>query len=80
MYVSGFDTSPFGVEWMRFEADCPLPKIIRTVPHIAFAVDDLDQALTHQGILLPACAPSQGVRSAMTLHNGGPVELLEFKG
>jgi hypothetical protein len=79
MYVSGFDASPYGVEWMRFEAGSPLPKIIRTVPHIAFEVDDLDRALEHQDILFPACAPSDGVRSAMILHNGGPVELLEFK-
>jgi len=24
MYVSGFETSPYGVEWMRFEPDCPV--------------------------------------------------------
>lgn len=23
-YVSGFPTSPFGIEWMRFEEDCPI--------------------------------------------------------
>jgi hypothetical protein len=79
MYVSGFDTSPFGVEYMRFEADCPLPVIIRSVPHVAFEVDDLDQALGGHEILFPACAPSNGVRSAMILHNGGPVELIEFR-
>jgi hypothetical protein len=27
-YVSGFSTSPFGIEWMRFEADCPIADII----------------------------------------------------
>ncbi|MBN2002839.1 MAG: hypothetical protein JXA21_05740 [Anaerolineae bacterium] len=45
MYVSGFSSSPYGVEWMRFELWSPLPEIIRTVAHVAFEVDDLDAAL-----------------------------------
>jgi hypothetical protein len=27
-YVSGFNTSPFGIEWMRFDKDCPISDII----------------------------------------------------
>ena len=34
LYVSGFGESPFGIEWMRFEKDSPLNKLIQTVPHI----------------------------------------------
>ena len=41
-YVSGFPTSPFGVEWMRFESDSSIPEIIQKIPHLAFEVDDLD--------------------------------------
>jgi len=44
-YVSGFDTSEFGIEWMRFEKDSPVDEIIQKVPHIAFEVDDLDNAI-----------------------------------
>ncbi|HUU05093.1 MAG TPA: hypothetical protein VMZ49_04340 [Patescibacteria group bacterium] len=82
IYVSGFRTSPFGIEWMRFEDDCPIAELIRTVPHIAFEVDDLDRELKECGceILSPPGAPSQGVRAAMIRHNGAPVELIEFSG
>jgi hypothetical protein len=45
LHVSGFSTSFYGVEWMRFDKDCHLPKIIRTVPHVAFEVDDIDEAI-----------------------------------
>ena len=45
MHVSGFETSPFGVEWMRFEPGSPVSELIRTVPHIAFEVDNLEAAL-----------------------------------
>ena len=44
-YVSGFDTSDFGIEWMRFEKDSPISEIIQKVPHIAFEVDNLDTAI-----------------------------------
>ena len=80
MYVSGFATSPYGVEWMRFEPGSPISELIRTVPHIAFEVDDLDQALVGKTLLGEPSSPSEGVRVAMILHNGMPVELLEFIG
>jgi hypothetical protein len=78
MYVSGFSSSPYGIEWMRFESDSPLPEIIRTVPHIAFEVDDLEAALQNQEVIFPPGSPSQGVRAAMIIHNGAPVELSTF--
>jgi hypothetical protein len=78
MYVSGFSSSPYGIEWMRFESWSPLPEIIRTVAHVAFEVDDLDAALQGQEIIFPPGSPSEGVRAAMILHNGAPVELITF--
>jgi hypothetical protein len=78
MYVSGFSSSPYGIEWMRFEPDSPLPEIIRTVPHIAFEVDDLEAALQNQEVIFPPGSPSDGVRAAMIIHNGAPVELITF--
>jgi hypothetical protein len=80
MYVSGFETSPFGVEWMRFTEDSPLPEIIRTVPHLAFVVEDLEDALEGREILFDISKPSDGVRTAMILADGAPIELMEFGG
>lgn len=79
MYVSGFETSPYGIEWMRFEPDSPIGPLIRTVPHIAFEVDDLDSALEGLEVISPPGSPSEGVRAAMILDNGAPVELIEFR-
>jgi hypothetical protein len=79
MYVSGFDSSPYGVEWMRFEPDSPIHELIRTVPHIAFEVDDLEAALEGKELIGEPTSPSEGVRVAMILHNGMPVELIEFE-
>lgn len=76
--VAGFETSPYGIEWIRFEPHCRVPEIVRIVPHIAFAVDDLNEALKGREILIAPTQPSVGVRVAFILDDGAPVELLQF--
>lgn len=80
MYVSGFETSPYGVEWMRFGENCKLPEIVKKVPHPAFEVKNLNQVLEEYDfeIITPPNSPSDEVRVAMILHNNAPVELIEF--
>lgn len=78
MYVTGFDTSPYGIEWMRFEEGSPVSKLIRTVPHLAFEVDDLEAALDGKEVLSGPSSPSDGVFVAMIIHDGAPIELLQF--
>jgi hypothetical protein len=79
-YVSGFPTSPFGVEWMRFEADSPFDELIKTVPHLAFVVDNLEfEIFTRKlNVITKSNYPSEGIKVAMIEHNGAPVELMEF--
>jgi hypothetical protein len=79
MYVSGFQTSPYGIEWMRFEADSPISELVRTIPHVAFEVDNLDDEIKDKELLGGVSEPSEGVRVAMIIDNGAPVELLEFR-
>jgi hypothetical protein len=80
IHVQGFKTSPFGIEWIRFDDDCPLHQLIKSIPHLCFEVDDLDKALQDNDfeVLTAPNAPSAGVRAAMIVHNGAPVELIEF--
>ena len=78
IHVAGFESSPCGIQWMRFDADAPYSEIIKTVPHVAFEVDDLATALEGKEILTPPNSPSEGVTVAMILDHGAPVELLEF--
>jgi len=78
MFVSGFDTSLYGIEWMRFEPDCKVSELIRTVPHVAFEVDDLEAALEGRTLYSEVSSPSEGVRVAMIIENGAPIELIEF--
>jgi hypothetical protein len=78
IFVSGFETSPYRIEWMRFEPGCEVSELVRTVPHVAFEVDDLDRAIKGLKLLGGVSSPMEGVRVAMIEDNGAPVELIEF--
>jgi hypothetical protein len=78
-YVSGYETSAYGVEWMRFEPEAPVPELVRNVPHVAFEVDDLAAEIADKEILIPPNSPSHGVTVAFIVENGVPVEFLEFR-
>jgi hypothetical protein len=81
LYVSGFNTSPFGIEWMRFEKESPVSKLIRTVPHIAFEVKNIDHELASHDfkVISEPVSNFEGIKVAMIEHNGTPVELIEFE-
>jgi hypothetical protein len=78
MWVSGFETSPYGIEWMRFDDDSPISELVRTVPHLAFEVDQLESALQGKEVLVGPESLGDGIRMAMIIDDGAPIELLEF--
>lgn len=78
MYVSGYDSSPYGVEWMRFEPHSPLPELVKTVPHVAFEVDDLQAEIEGKEVIIPPNRSSKGVIVAFIVDSGAPVEFMQF--
>ena len=77
-YCTDHESNPYGIQWMRFDEDCPLPEIVQSVSHVAFEVDDLNEALLGHEILIEPNCPSPGVRVAFVLVDGAPVEFLEY--
>lgn len=78
MYVSGYGKNPYGVEWMRYEDDAPYPELVKTVPHVAFEVDDLDEAIKNKHVIIQPNSPSPGVLVAFIEDNGAPIEFLQI--
>lgn len=78
LYCTDHDSNPFGIQWMRYEEGCPLPEMVRALPHVAFEVDDLQQALGGHEILIQPNSPSPGVLVAFIVCDGAPVEFLQF--
>jgi hypothetical protein len=74
--VSDHANNPFGIQWQRYWDDAPYPVLVKTVPHVAFEVDDLKSALEGHNVIIPPNSPSPGVVVAFIEVNGAPIELL----
>jgi hypothetical protein len=79
VHVLDFESNPYGIEWMRYEADSPMPEIIKNNPHIAFEVDDLEAEIAGKEIIIPPNSPSKGVTVAFIIDHGMPIEFLKFE-
>jgi hypothetical protein len=78
IYVSGYKESPYRIEWMRYEPDAPYPELVKSLPHVAFEVDDLEQELEGRNVIIAPNCPSPGVTVAFIEDNGAPVEFLQI--
>jgi hypothetical protein len=78
MTVSDHQNNPFGIQWQRYWDDAPYPDLVKTVPHVAFEVDDLPTALQGHRVIIEPNSPSVGVTAAFIEVNGAPVELLQI--
>jgi virulence-associated protein VagC len=76
--VSDHQDNPFGIQWQRYWEDAPYPALVKSVPHVAFEVDDLEVALQGHTVIIEPNSPSSGVRVAFIEVRGAPVELLEI--
>ena len=80
LYVTDVAADPYAIEWLRFEADSPLPDVLKKTAHLAFKVDDLEAALKGRKVLIPPFSPMEGVKAAFILHEGVPVEFMQTAG
>lgn len=78
MFVTDHEKSQNGVQWMRFEDGAPYPELVLTIPHIAFEVDDLSEALKGQKVIIEPNSPSDGLIVAFIEDCGAPVEFMQY--
>ncbi len=79
VYVTDYTASENKIEWLRFENGSPMPEALQTTAHVAYSVDDLDEALMGQEILIEPFSPMEGVRVAFIIEDGVPVEFMQEK-
>ncbi len=78
LFITDATKSENRIEWLRFEVDSPLPEIMRRTAHVAYTVDNLDQALEGRKVIVAPFSPMEGLRVAFFVDGEAPVELLEF--
>lgn len=78
MHVSDHLATPYGIQWMRFDEDCAFPDLVKRVPHVAFQVDDLQEAIRGKKVLIEPNEPGPGILVAFIEEAGAPVEFLQI--
>jgi len=78
MTVSDHENSPYGIQWQRFWENAPYPELVKTLPHVAFEVADLQAEIEGKTILVEPNSPIDGLTVAFIEVNGVPVELMEY--
>lgn len=77
MYTSGGADNEFRVQYHRFEADSPLHPLLKTLPHVAFKVDNLEATIKGKEVVLGPYEPIPGFKVAAIIECGSPIELIE---
>lgn len=76
MYTSD-NPGNFRIQWHRFEEGSPMHPLIRTLPHVAFKVDNLEAAIEGAEVILGPYEPLDDFRVAIINDGGVPVELIQ---
>jgi hypothetical protein len=63
---------------MRYEQDCQLPEIVKTMPHVAFEVVDIYEAIQGKKVIIEPNSPSEGNIVAFIEENGAPIEFIQI--
>ena len=78
MRAEGYFETPYAIEWMEFDDDNNLPEVIKTQPHVAYVVEDLEAAIKGRELVLAPCSPAEGVTVAFVLEGRDLIEFLQF--
>ena len=80
VWVTSPRDHPYNVEWLRFEPDTPVTGLLRTEPHVAFRVDDVERAVDGHTVLAEPFDVGDGfVRVAFVEVDGAVVELMQYR-
>lgn len=78
VYTAGYQENEFNIEWMRYGKRCTLPDIVKKLPHLAFEVDDVYEAIKGHKVIIEPNSPMDGIIVAFVLVNDAPVEFIQF--
>ncbi len=77
MYVND-PKNMYRVGWVRYEEKAPYPEIVKHLPHLAFEVDDVEEAVKNKKIIIEPNSPTAGLVVGFIEHNGVPVEFIQI--
>ena len=79
VWVTDSKKHPYSIEWLRFEPDSLVSGLVRTKPHIAFRVDNIDKASHGLKILLEPFDVGFAVVRFYQSEDDAVIELMQYK-
>lgn len=77
LYTSDADSELLHVQYHRYGPASTLHALMRTLPHPAFKVSDLERAIHGKEVVLGPYEPIDDYRVAVIIDGGVPVELIQ---
>jgi hypothetical protein len=68
---------PYRVEWLWYEDESPEVEVVRTLPHVAYRVPSLEDAMAGHSVLAEPFDVFGEVRVSFIEVDGAPVEFVE---
>lgn len=78
VWVTSPDDHPYHIEYLRFEPDSPVTGPVRDLPHMAFRVDNLDEAIQGENVVLGPFEAAPGLRVVFIHKDGAVFEFMEY--
>jgi desulfoferrodoxin (superoxide reductase-like protein) len=78
LYVTDANASEHHIEWVRAEAGSPMPYLVKKTAHVAYTVDDLDEALVGKKVIVKPFEAMKGLWVAFIQEGEAPIEYMEF--
>ena len=79
VWVTDPRNHPYKIEYLRFEKDSPVKGPVRDLPHVAYRVDNMAEALRGEQVLLAPFSPAPGFFVAFVLKDGAVIEFMTFQ-
>ena len=77
LWLSSPSDHAYRVEWLWYEDDSPEAELIRTVPHVAYRVESLEEAMAGERMIAEPFDVFGEVRVSFIEVDGAPVEFVQ---
>jgi hypothetical protein len=79
VWVTSPRAHPHNVEWLRFEPDSPVTGPLRTEPHVAYRVEDVQAAIEGHNVLAEPFDVGDGFLTVAFVEvDGAVVEFMQY--
>lgn len=78
VWVTDAGASPYKVEFLYFEPDSPMAAAIQDETHVAYVVENIDEAVKGKSVLWPVMQVMPGLKIAFIYDQGMPIELMQL--